>query len=487
MSTFRRLLIAATALGLSIPGLLISAPTQAAAVGCSAGNKVAGDLNSDGMADIVVGVPSYANDRGAVDVAFSNGVRLFVTTNVLGLPGAVGDRFGESVAVADIDGDGCDDLAIGAPGRASGKGAVYLAKASGTSTLSGWHIFDGTAANGSFGAQVVLLEPTRQLVVSAPTADDGAAWEAGQVQVLRLSSVGAQVGSRVILTQNSPGVPGASESGDRFGTALAGQGRTIVIGTPSEAIGSRTQAGSVTLLSASAAAPVGYRGVTVHQDVSGVPGTAESDDMFGAAVAVKDNHVLVGVPGETIGSDYATGMVHLLHFDPVGRKATSLRSISQDTAGIPGSNEDGDYFGSAVALGINTLDQLTAAVGAPGEAIGNVLGAGMVTLFRANRTGGATATFRQGTGGVYGTPEAADHFGASLGIIGGDLNDGEAMTEGLVIGAPGENVGSTVDAGMVTFTRDGFTSYALLLEDTPSGMNVPAHAQYGEVGTQVAS
>ncbi len=40
-----------------------------------------------------------------------------------------GDRFGASLAAGDIDGDGCDDLAIGAPGEsvgaASGAGSLH--------------------------------------------------------------------------------------------------------------------------------------------------------------------------------------------------------------------------------------------------------------------------------------------------------------------------------------------------------------------------
>lgn len=37
-----------------------------------------------------------------------------------------GDRFGAALALGDIDGDGIDDLAVGAPGEDGGAGAVYL-------------------------------------------------------------------------------------------------------------------------------------------------------------------------------------------------------------------------------------------------------------------------------------------------------------------------------------------------------------------------
>ncbi|MBK8446813.1 MAG: FG-GAP repeat protein [Micropruina sp.] len=489
MSRVRRALIAVAAIGLTMSMAQFSAQTSYAAVSCQA-NGVDGDLNSDGLADVIVGVPSYDGDRGAIDILFSDGTRSFRTAGSLGLSSAPGDRFGESVSSADIDDDGCDDLAVGAPGHNSSRGRVHLLFGRADNSLVTGATFTGTAAHGSLGAQVVLLTTEKltaagyvrtgqQLVASAPTADDGSAWEAGRVVVQPLTATGALAAGTVIITQNSPGVPGTSENGDRFGTALAGQGRTIVIGTPAEAVGTRSAAGSVTLLSASAANPTTFAGVAVTQNTSGVPGTAESNDLFGSAVAFRDHYVLVGVPGETIGSAKGAGQAHVLNFDPATRKARSLRAVHQNTAGIPGANERGDYFGSSVALGINTLDQLTAIVGAPGEAIGTVLGAGAVTMFRANRSGGLAWTIRQGAGGIAGAPEAADHFGWSVSVLGGDLDDGEAMTDGVVVGTPHEDIGSTADAGSVTYTRSTDTWYTLLLEDTGSP-SVPADAAFGE-------
>ena len=489
MSRVRRALIVATAIGLAVPMLHLTAPTSVAATGCNPDNAVAGDLNSDGVADVVVGVPDYDGERGAVDIAFSDGTRSFRTAASLGLTSNPGDRFGESVATADVDNDGCDDLAVGAPGYDSSKGRVSLLFGRTDHTLAMGSTLTGTAAHGSFGAQVLLLTTEKltatgyvrtgqQLVASAPTADDGSAWEAGQVVVQPLTSSGALGSGKVTITQNSPGVPGSSENGDRFGTALAGQGRAIVIGTPNEAVGTRSNAGSVTMLSATDAAPTTFAGVGVTQNSAGVPGTAESGDRFGEAVAYRDHYVLVGVPGETIGSATYTGQVHVLNFNPATRTVKSLRAVNQNTAGIPGANETGDYFGSSVALGVNTVDQLSAVVGAPGEAIGSVLGAGAVTMFRANKAGGFAWSVRQGDGYIAGTPEAADHFGATVSVLGGDLADGESMVDGVVIGAPGEDIGTINDAGSVTWTRSTDVWNSLLLEDT-GAVDPPADTHFG--------
>ena len=483
MSRTRRMFTTLVALGLTAPGVVLLAPAASAAAACDPGNGVAGDLNSDGLPDVVVGVPSYDDERGAIDILFSDGQRRFVPASEFLPQSRPGDRFGESVALGDLDGNGCAELAVGAPGRDSSRGSAYLLRSSASNGLTLVRVFNGTADHGSFGAQVLLLTPAAatpapQLVVSAPTADDGAKWEAGQVAVIPLTATGSQASPRTVITQNSPGVPNTSENGDRFGTALAGQDRTIVIGTPAEAVGSRREAGMVTLLSATAAKPTTYSGVAVTQNATGVPGTAEAGDLFGSAVAFRDHYVLIGAPGETIGKAKWTGQVHILNFDPAKRTFRSLRAVHQDSPGIPSSNETGDYFGSSVALGINTVDQLTAIVGAPGEAVGKVLGAGTVTMFRANRSGGATRLVRQGAGGVGGKAEAADHFGSSVAVLSGDLNDGEAMRDGFVVGVPGEDVGSVQDAGVVVYSRTS-AAYTLVLEDTGAA-TVPAYAGFGE-------
>lgn len=143
---------------------------------------------------MIVGVPSYHDDRGAIDILFSDGTRSFRTAASLGLSSAPGDRFGESVSSADINNDRCADLAVGAPGASTSKGRVHLLFGRADHTLSTGATLNGTATHGSLGAQVVLLTTEKltgsgyvrtgqQLVASAPTADDGSAFEAGQVVV----------------------------------------------------------------------------------------------------------------------------------------------------------------------------------------------------------------------------------------------------------------------------------------------------------------
>ena len=120
------------------------------------GPVATGDFNSDGVDDIAFGSPRSAAlltaNSGNVFVIYgsdpllatdyydltaqpdqaSNGLfsRLY-TNNTEGfqlLPERGGEQFGQSLASGDFDGDGIDDLAIGAPALigGSGQGAVYL-------------------------------------------------------------------------------------------------------------------------------------------------------------------------------------------------------------------------------------------------------------------------------------------------------------------------------------------------------------------------
>ncbi|NGN65597.1 integrin-like protein [Streptomyces sp. A7024] len=113
------------------------------------------------------------------------------------------------------------------------------------------------------------------------------------------------------LYQDTAGVPGVAEAGDRFGAALGvadvnRDGRDdLLAGAPGEAIGDRAGAGAVTRLSGSAQGLLDSAGaakaVAWNQDSANVPGVAEAGDAFGAAAATAD-YDRNGVPDVTVGS-----------------------------------------------------------------------------------------------------------------------------------------------------------------------------------------
>lgn len=100
----------------------------------SAGASVsaAGDVNGDGQQDLVVGAPTTNNiDAGGAWVVFGpmSGTLALSTSAALLSGEAKGDNAGASVAgVGDVDGDGLDDLLVGSPYHGGGTfaGAAYL-------------------------------------------------------------------------------------------------------------------------------------------------------------------------------------------------------------------------------------------------------------------------------------------------------------------------------------------------------------------------
>ncbi|MFD6983856.1 FG-GAP repeat protein [Streptomyces sp. NPDC059956] len=162
-------------------------------------NGAFGDINADGYQDFVGGTAAdTVNDHiGRLNIAYG-GPKGFSTTipaetylqATPGVPGTTerNDHWGEAVAMGDTDGDGYADIVIGAPFENAG---------------------------------------------------DGTEW-AGAVTVLRGSAKGLTITGAKLITQNTTGVPSASEVHDWFGTAVSAvdtdnDGRSeVYVGGPGE-------------------------------------------------------------------------------------------------------------------------------------------------------------------------------------------------------------------------------------------------------------
>jgi hypothetical protein len=88
------------------------------------------------------------------------------------------------------------------------------------------------------------------------------------------------------------GAAGSLEAGDRFGEALAAGSFNqsvvagLAVGVPSKDVGAAANAGAVSVLCGTPGTGLSTRGGQLStQDTPGVPGTAETDDTFGFALA----------------------------------------------------------------------------------------------------------------------------------------------------------------------------------------------------------
>jgi hypothetical protein len=133
-----------------------------AAAGDSLGRSVAGagDVNGDGYDDVVIGAHladvGSTPDIGVVNVHHGSASGLSATADLQLVGGYAGDWFGYAVAAAgDVDGDGYADVIVGAPGRDGYQGAVQIFHGSPGGLLpSPVRTLLGTATSDFFGGAV---------------------------------------------------------------------------------------------------------------------------------------------------------------------------------------------------------------------------------------------------------------------------------------------------------------------------------------------
>lgn len=304
------------------------------------------------------------------------------------------------------------------------------------------------------------------LAVGTPGEDIGSDVDAGAVNVIYGTSSGLSSSGDQIWHQDSDGIDWRAEDGDKFGSALAagdfnGDGIVdLAIGVPGESVGDIKEAGAVFVLYGTGSGLAADDHQIWTQDSTGVADIPERFDHFGSALAAGDfdgdgiQDLAIGVPGENIDGLNDAGAVHVLYGTADGLAGTGSQFIEQDADGIVGDNERYDMFGATLAagnLGQSSADDL--AIGAPGEDIGSRIDAGAVTVvYGQNGTGllmSTSRSFHQNTvnnsDDVPGVAEDFDYFASSLAI--GDIN-GDGIGD-LAVGVPGEDIGSTKDAGAV--------------------------------------
>jgi hypothetical protein len=414
---------------------------------------------------IGVGIPTGGGGPGEVYAVVNGGGVVTITETGFGLPHPAGERsrFGAAVLTNDdLNGGGNAEMIVGAPGsgKDTGRVDVFLGSDNGIVAAGAFRLQSPVKAGDEFGAALAIGDwddeenshRVRDLWVGAPGRDVAGKVDAGAVFRFQVSAAGS-VSYVQTLTENSPGVPGSAQTGDRFGAVLARGG---FAGIPGKDIGGRKDAGTVLDLKTR---PVSQW----NQNSPGVAGTAEAGDRFGAAVSAGPYSygLIIGAPGEDVGTVKEAGLVQTFVHGETLATVLPWKAFSQNSAGVPGTAEAGDRFGAAVTSGFFQPTSsiggksLYAVVGSPGEDVGTIKDAGAVTVIHHRYHGSdggdgpeqPTRSLRQGNG-LPGTAETGDATGASLGWLGED-NGTRTERDILMIGVPGEDVGTTRDQGAV--------------------------------------
>ncbi|HET9379702.1 MAG TPA: FG-GAP-like repeat-containing protein [Streptomyces sp.] len=428
-------------------GVPIAAGTASAQDGTA---TVREDFDGDGYQDIAVAAPGaeVAGNAWAGYITISYGSAhgidpartTIITQDTPGVPGVAGDNqgFGYAMIARDLDGDGLTDLAAvardyrpeenvsgsvivlwGRETGISGEGAVRVG------ATSNAQVGDGITAGDVDGDGHTDLfmrngdEYDYHDVLYGPFGRDGAAAREQQVMVYS--------------TDNSINT---TTAGDFNGDGIGDFATFYVYENHAE--GGKLWLGSESGLS------------TTPVRLNSASATAVADfDQDG----YDDLATRIFANGDTESTDVDPGTVKIYYGSPSGPSQTRTQTITQNTTGVPGTSETGDQFGAQLSAADVTGDGYPdLAVGVPGEAIETKTKAGAVVLLKGTK-GGLTGTgaqaFHQDTTGVAGVAESGDVFGGSVRLL--DVTgDGKAD---LVAGAPGENLGTIVNGGAVWMLR----------------------------------
>lgn len=416
----------ATATAAALTGGLLSFAVSPATAADSATVPHA-DFNGDGIGDVAFSADgAYVSGKKAAGqlvvlygtaTGVSSAKRHTISQNTTGAPGTAeaGDSFGYDTAFADFNGDGYDDIAVGASGEDVGSDV----DGGGLAILWG-------SASGITGKGVTIADP-------APTAHDrwGKNLAAGDFDGDGKAdlAVGSNNATLYVFKGgfNSSGTPGG-----RYTIKPPIMG-TDANGPLNLTAGDANGDGRTDLV------VDGYEYQTDYgwNENSYIPGSSSGLAMAnirtlkpGVITAIGDiNHdgfgdIVSGAAwnattedGTTIPNAAKGGKVWVTYGTVDG--PGSATGITQDTGNVPGTSETNDNFGWDLDLGdINGDGFLDLAIGVAGENIGSAANTGAVTILYGTASGLNTASgaqsFAQSTAGVPGTDEDDDLFGLDL-------------------------------------------------------------------------
>jgi hypothetical protein len=196
-----------------------------------------GNVTGDNLGDLVVGwydadgetVHGFQVLTGVIDPETGLGALDGTTAELI-------DTQVSSLTAGDFDGDGFDDVALGQTPDAThlgGQIAVYEGSATNVNPDAPTTVLNqgspsvpgNDEAGDAFGASVAAGDVNKDgkadLAVGVPTEDVDSAADAGSAVMLYGSATGLTGAGSQGITQNTAGVPGGCETGDKMGTQVS--------------------------------------------------------------------------------------------------------------------------------------------------------------------------------------------------------------------------------------------------------------------------
>jgi hypothetical protein len=376
------------------------------------------DFDGDGYADLAIGAPDedtgHGTNAGSVTIVWGtpSGLTTFASADEeFNDPGS-NHRWGESMAVGDIEHDGAPELFISVPGVSSFKWFFFTSTGAAVAATGGSPARPGGSATvpAKGGASAQSLEDVNNtwlttgdlngdghddLVVawsdtdnSDPAQRHAFAWYPGDAT--------GDLGAGQSLSTEVSSVAAGDFDGDGFAD--------IAVGQPSDTV----KGGQVSVYKGSVDGPSATP-TTISEDTAGVPDAAATGDGFGTSVAVGDVNkdgkadLAVGSPNDDVNGVFDAGRSYVLFGSATGLTGTGAQTASQSTTGVPGSSEKNDHFGYQVTLLDDNKDGAAdLVVGAPTE----------------NGNDGAITFLKGGTAGILPVSGALQIGTGTFGVTG---------------------------------------------------------------------